>query len=337
MMHAANYKTLTTSRGFVYSYYKGVPSQESLDDLEPNDPPLPPLLFLHGFPTSSRVWRHQVEYFNSRGFFVLVPDLLGFGGTSKPLDVDAYRSSLICRDIIEILDAEQLPQAIAIGHGLGSKTVSRLANFHSERFLAFAFLSVPYCAPKPVSSMDFTIWATKKMCGYELCGHTLFYSEDDASSLIESKLDSFFSAQFPADPKMWVTQVAPIGALRAWLERDDRTTIASYITSEDIDVWRSVFSREGIAPSLCYHKAIVTGVNADDDRSIHPEQYPINKPVFFGAANHDYISRAVLGIATVKYHCKNATVREFHDGHWLPMSSPAEVNAALFSWIMDVV
>jgi len=67
------------------------------------------------------------------------------------------------------------------------------------------------------------------------------------------------------------------------------------------------------------------------------EKYPVEKPVFFAAAMHDYISLGILGIATTKYHCKNATIREFYDGHWLMMSSPAEVNAALFSWIMDQI
>lgn len=117
-MDAVNYKTLTTSRGFTYSYCLGKPSEETITELDPGDPPLPALLFLHGFPTSSRLWRHQVEFFVQRGFVVIAPDLLGFGETSKPTEVESYRSSLICKDIIEILDAEALGEAIAIGHDL---------------------------------------------------------------------------------------------------------------------------------------------------------------------------------------------------------------------------
>ncbi|KDR85323.1 hypothetical protein GALMADRAFT_234143 [Galerina marginata CBS 339.88] len=336
-MDAANYKKLTTTRGYTYSYYQGIPSAEALAELDPGDPPLPALLFLHGFPTSSRLWRHQVEFFLERGFFVLAPDLLGFGDSSKPTEVEVFRSSLICKDVIEILNEEALQQVIAIGHDLGSKIVSRLANFYPERFVAFGFLAVPYWAPRPKSQIDYSLKLTKKMCGYELCGHTLFYSEEGTDRLIESRLDSFFSAIFPSDPKMWVTQVAPTGALKSWLEQGKKTKMASYVTPEDISVWGNLIARDGIASALCWHKALVSGVNADDDKPIPLERYPVKKPVFFAAANHDYISRSILGVAITNYHCTNPTVREFHEGHWLMLSSPAEVNVALVSWIMDCI
>lgn len=117
-MDATFYKILKTSRGMLYSYYQRAPTADALSSLDPNDPPLPALLFLHGFPTSSRLWKHQISFFLERGFTVCAPDLLGLGNTSKPTETDAYRSSLICKDIIEILEAEGLDRVIAIGHDL---------------------------------------------------------------------------------------------------------------------------------------------------------------------------------------------------------------------------
>ncbi|KAF9474105.1 alpha/beta-hydrolase [Pholiota conissans] len=338
-MDTSHYKKLTTSRGFTYSYYRRAPSLEIVAQLQqdPAEPALPALLFLHGFPTSSRLWKHQVEYFQARGFFVCAPDLLGFGGTSKPTDPEVYRASLICKDIVEIMDEENMRRVIVIGHDLGSKIASRLANFYPERFLAYAFLAVPYSAPRPLSKIDHTLRLTKKMCGYELCGHVNFFAEDDTHTVIEGHLDSFFSALFPNDPKIWVTQVAPIGALKSWLERDAKLPMAPYIQSDDIAAWRNMFVQEGCLSACCWYKALVSGINADDDKPIPLEKYPVDQPVFFAAAFHDYISPAVLSIAIIKYHCKYVTVREFQDGHWLMMSSPREVNAALFSWIMDCI
>lgn len=110
-MEKISQRTFTTSRGFVYSYYRGEPSNKTLDFL-------PVLLFLHGFLTSSLIWKHQIKYFREQGFVVIAPDLLGLGGTSKPLDPEAYRASLICQDLIELLDAEKSSndQVIAVGH-----------------------------------------------------------------------------------------------------------------------------------------------------------------------------------------------------------------------------
>jgi len=80
-----------------------------------------------------------------------------------------------------------------------------MANFFPERFIAYAFLAAPYSAPRPMSKIDYTLtrvspgtttfragcqvcFQTKKMCGYELCGHILFYAEDDADKLIENRV-----------------------------------------------------------------------------------------------------------------------------------------------------
>ena len=125
-MDAMFYKNLKTSRGMLYSYYLRAPTA---DALSPNDPPLPALLFLHGFPTSSRLWKHQISFFLERGFGVCAPDLLGFGNTSKPTETGAYRSSLICKDIVEILEAEHMDRVIAIGHDLLSICLTILVTF----------------------------------------------------------------------------------------------------------------------------------------------------------------------------------------------------------------
>src|SRR6266516_3076793 len=39
----------------------------------------PPVVLLHGFPDSGRLWRHQVPVLADAGFQVIVPDLRGYG------------------------------------------------------------------------------------------------------------------------------------------------------------------------------------------------------------------------------------------------------------------
>lgn len=108
-MDHALYKTLRTSRGFDYSYFH----------LAAEDSTLPPLLFLHGFPATSDIWKEQVTYFGERhGFRLVIPDLLGFGGSSKPTNAEAYKPTLICQDIIDILNAEAIQVAVVVGHGM---------------------------------------------------------------------------------------------------------------------------------------------------------------------------------------------------------------------------
>jgi soluble epoxide hydrolase/lipid-phosphate phosphatase len=42
--------------------------------------------------------------------------MLGYGGTAKPTNVEAYGANLIAKDIVDILDSEGIPKAILIGH-----------------------------------------------------------------------------------------------------------------------------------------------------------------------------------------------------------------------------
>lgn len=104
-MDASLYKSTVVSRGYRYSYYASA-AQESK----------PTLLFCHGFPSTANDWRRIVPYFKERGYGLIVPDMLGYGGTDKPTDPVMYTSSKITRDIVDILDAENVDKAIAIGH-----------------------------------------------------------------------------------------------------------------------------------------------------------------------------------------------------------------------------
>jgi len=56
-----------------------------------------------------------VTFFRGKGYGLIVPDMLGYGGTSKPTN-PAFYSNGLARDLVDILDAEGIKQAIFIGH-----------------------------------------------------------------------------------------------------------------------------------------------------------------------------------------------------------------------------
>lgn len=43
-----------------------------------------PVILLHGWPDSGRLWRHMVPTLVSEGFRVIVPDLRGLGRSGRP-------------------------------------------------------------------------------------------------------------------------------------------------------------------------------------------------------------------------------------------------------------
>ena len=104
-MNNSLYKDIKVERGLTYRYY-----------FSPATDGKPVLLFLHGFPSTSHDWVRQVKHFQPKGYGIIAPDMLGFGGTSRPLDVKAFRLKLRVKDLIDILDKENIDKVIGVGH-----------------------------------------------------------------------------------------------------------------------------------------------------------------------------------------------------------------------------
>lgn len=98
-------KPIDLSDGTHYAYAYAVASASK-----------PTFLLLHGFPESSYDWRHQVHALAAKGFGVLAPDLLGYGDTDSPADVEAYSMRRMSDHLAEIMAKEGIEKVIGVGH-----------------------------------------------------------------------------------------------------------------------------------------------------------------------------------------------------------------------------
>jgi pimeloyl-ACP methyl ester carboxylesterase len=78
----------------------------------------PPVLLLHGWPTSSFLWRRVMPGLAAGGRRVIAPDLPGFGASDKPADV-RYGFELYERAIDGLLDALRVDTCALVVHDLG--------------------------------------------------------------------------------------------------------------------------------------------------------------------------------------------------------------------------
>jgi len=106
----------------------------------------PPVILLHGFPDSGRVWRHQVPALAEAGFQVIVPDLRGYGRSDKPGDVPSYGMQFLLADVIGVLDQVGAERAHVVGHDWGAAVAWALATFYPGRVDHLAALSVGHPA-----------------------------------------------------------------------------------------------------------------------------------------------------------------------------------------------
>jgi pimeloyl-ACP methyl ester carboxylesterase len=101
-----------------------------------------PVVLLHGFPDSSRVWRRQVPALVEAGFRVVAPDLRGLGESDKPQEVEAYRMTTIAKDVVAILDHFGIERAHVVGHDFGANLAWVVAGLHPERVDRLVVMSV---------------------------------------------------------------------------------------------------------------------------------------------------------------------------------------------------
>ena len=101
-----------------------------------------PVVLLHGFPDTKRLWSKQVPALVDAGFQVIVPDQRGYGASDKPAEVEAYSIPFLAIDVTAILDHLGLERAHVVGHDWGAAVAWATAAFAPERVDHLVALSV---------------------------------------------------------------------------------------------------------------------------------------------------------------------------------------------------
>lgn len=93
----------------------------------------PPVVFFHGEPTWSYLWRHLIPPVVAAGFRAIAPDLAGFGRSDKPIDIGWYsydRHTELMAALVEQLD---LRDATFVVHDWGGPIGLRIAVEQPDR------------------------------------------------------------------------------------------------------------------------------------------------------------------------------------------------------------
>ena len=99
----------------------------------------PAVLLLHGWPTSSYLWRRVMPAIAKHRRVVAI-DLPGFGGSDKPTDV-RYSFGFFAEAIDGVADRLGLGRVIPVGHDLGGPIALRWALDHPGRTAGLGLLN----------------------------------------------------------------------------------------------------------------------------------------------------------------------------------------------------
>ena len=343
-MDSLEKKTLEVSRGFTYSYYTS-PARNSL----------PTIILCHGWPDTAELWEGIITgYLKPAGYGIIAPDLLGYGGTSKPTDYQAYNFQQMSKDAIDILDHEGIDKVIALGHDWGSGSAQRLYNFHADRVLGLVMLNVSYLAPSPDPfDLDQTIALTTQMFGYgtfvsDPCHVTMefgtnqvakwywkVFSSDEGYKLMDAHVESLFTA-IHGEPQTLLETLCKQDGIKNYLEQDRRQPVESYATEEMRKNWVARLEKDSFQAPQNWYRSMVNGEQDIANQAVPEQNIVVKVPTLFFGGTQDKVCRPeLLGPsqeAGLLPHLKIVTVNA---GHWSMLAKPKEFGKALTDWLKE--
>lgn len=171
-----------------------------------------PVLFLHGFPETRHMWRHQLEALGAAGFRTIAPDQRGYSRNARPKDEAAYATDLLTADALALMDALEHRTFHLVGHDWGGQLSWLIAAQHPERLRTLTILSRPHPAAFARAMKEDTQQSTRS-------GHHRAFREANAvARMREAKLkplrDALLRQGVPAaDTDVYVTQLLEDGAI----------------------------------------------------------------------------------------------------------------------------
>lgn len=259
-------------------------------------------LCLHGFPESSYAFRHQLPLFAKLGYRAWAPDMRGYGKTSRPSGIDAYRMDQLEADVAGLIDASGSKHVTLVGHDWGGMVAWSFASHAARRLERLIILNAahPACfrralrAPRQLLRSWYILffqipWLPERLLG-------AFGAEAVGRMIARSAVDR---SRFPKE----VLQVYQQNALE----------------------------HEALTAMLNYYRAIPRNLREPSQRG-----YPIiQTPTLMLWGERDAALGKELTIETERY-VRDLTLRYLPDvSHWIQQEAPDTVNRMIAAWLSD--
>jgi len=89
-----------------------------------------PLVLVHGFLGSSKMWKSQIDFFKDY-YRVITPDLPGYGKSNKAKLHNSIQS--ITNLLLDCLEEKKINKFYLLGHSMGGMIVQEMANIGGDK------------------------------------------------------------------------------------------------------------------------------------------------------------------------------------------------------------
>ncbi|EED14642.1 epoxide hydrolase, putative [Talaromyces stipitatus ATCC 10500] len=308
-------KTTTVRDGTKYSYIH----------VPPSDSNKPTFLLLHGFPSTSYDWRHVLPLLKDRGYGVIAPDLLGYGDSDNPAEVEAYSIKRMADHVIEVILSEGLEQVIGVGHDWGSTLLSTAALTYPDRFSGLTFTAVGFVPPEPFDLKSVNTMV-KEYIGYPAFAYMDFFNEDSAAAICDKNPASVMSMLYSTKPDDWKAHMGAEGGAKEWVSCGKVAHPPPWMSYEEIATHVQLLKKGGYTGPLNWYKSFIRGIDKSlYERFTTDESKNLDIPAVVVTAAYDCGSRPEFQIPAAEKHLSNRRIERFECGHWIPLERPKEL------------
>jgi len=295
----------------------------------------PLVLMVHGFPESWYSWRHQLDALAAAGYRAVAMDVRGYGRSSKPAAIDAYRMVTKVADNVELVKALGESEAVIVGHDWGAPIAWMSALLRPDVFRAVAGLSVPYTPPSTPRPTE----VFRRMGGVEEFYIEYFQQPGRAEAEIEADLRRWllgFYVTISGDGPRFDASAGTVGTIPHGAKMSDRFTIPEelpgWLTQADVDFYVEEFERSGITGGLNRYR----NVDRDWEDLAAFRGKPIDVSALFVGGDRDgptiWGASSIAAFPTTLPRLHRSTILP-GCGHWTQQERPTEVNEALLDFL----
>ena len=289
----------------------------------------------HGFPESWYSWRHQLPALSAAGFHAVAVDMRGYGQSDRPEAIDQYTLLHLVGDMVGLLDALGIEQAVIAGHDWGAPVAWHAALLRPDRFRAVIALSVPYRPRSPVVP-------TSVMPRREDAVFYQFYFQEPGVAEAELGRDvrQTFLRVLGGARREWPV-IGPVGMVpRGGGFLSDipaPATLPSWLREADIDFYVREFERTGFRGGLNWYR------NIDRNWELLASFVgaKVTVPAVYMAGDRDLVVK-FQGMDRVIANLANDVPRLRGKfmlpgcSHWIQQECASEVNAAMIDFLRQL-
>jgi pimeloyl-ACP methyl ester carboxylesterase len=238
----------------------------------------PAVLFCHGFPDTAYTWRRQMKAVAAAGYRAIAPTMRGYGRSSAPVDHYAYTPLHTVGDLVGVLDALKIPDAVVVGHDWGASHAWSAALMRPDRFTAVFALSVPF-----IPRGDISLFERMRKAGHDRDFYMFEQMQPEADQLWADAAVTipgvlyWASGSAPAD-----TRWSPLSPARS-LYRPAPGPLPAWVDPDYVAHNIATFGRTGFHGGLNYYRAAESWF----DLSAPWKGAKVTQPSFFIWGNSD--------------------------------------------------